>query len=111
MHIGFLIPFPITMIQGRRWREPGGGRCFECAKRATKVYIRGDDTAYCADCIALDLASASPSDEVKREQKHPLPQPVENVYERLKGVFDDDFALRAVVAGPQPNSRLWDEWI
>jgi hypothetical protein len=106
-HLGFAIPLDITLRQGQRDREPGRGVCAECGVKR-KCYVRGDGTLYCADCITFDLAEASPSDEVKKEQRHPPLEPTERLWEKVKGTFSDDFELRAIVPGPDPDPRLWD---
>lgn len=93
-HLGWVIPFAITQTQGQRWREPGRGVCHECGDRKPRVYVRGDGTIYCSDCIMFDLAEANPSDEMKREQRHPEVPRVGICYElrwdAIASVFTDD---------------------
>lgn len=111
-HIGFLIPLNITIKQGQRDRLPSGGKCVECGERRASVFIRHDGKPYCSDCIAFDLACATPSDEIKREQKHPPIAPTEMIFEKVKaGGGTDDFELRAVVPGPHPDPRMYDRAI
>lgn len=80
-YLGFSIPFYFIWNQGQRWRTPGGGRCSECDKRSSRVYIRGDSTPYCEECIAFDIVEANPSDEMKRDQLHPPTSPIETLTE------------------------------
>lgn len=109
-HIGFEIPLSVTHKQGRRDREPSNGICVECNTRRPFLYRRHDNKPYCSDCIAFDLACASPSDEMKREQKHPPSTPSEMVFERVRaGGGTDDFELRAIVPGPHPDPRMYDK--
>lgn len=76
-HLGFEIPLGITNSQGARLRLPTPGMCAECEKPRIRVYVRGDNTRYCVNCIEFDIAEADPSDEVKREQRHPELHPTE----------------------------------
>jgi hypothetical protein len=96
--LDWVIPFYVTALQGRPYRTPGGGVCAECEKRRARVFVRGDGTPYCAECITFDLATADPSDEMKREQPHPdeprVGIPYEIRYDIIKYVVADDADLR-----------------
>jgi hypothetical protein len=93
-HAGFTIPFYITQKYGARWREPGRGVCSECEEHKDHVYMTWDDKPYCRDCMMFDLAEANPSDEIKREQRHPPTYPIETVYEKVKYAVADGADLR-----------------
>lgn len=73
-HLGFVVPFYVTMTQGRHWRRPQRGVCAECGEHRDKVYIRGDGSPYCDHCIEFDLAESRPADFV---QNHPALVPTE----------------------------------
>ena len=68
--------------------------------------MRFDDRPYCDICIGKDLDGVlvGPDDQ----QRHPDTFPEEVVYDvmRVKG-GTDDFELRAVVAGPHPDPRMY----
>lgn len=93
-HLGFIVPFYITQMYGQRWRMPSRGLCAECGEHRPRTYITGDDRPYCSDCIMFDLAEASPSDEMKREQRHPPPYPIETRYDKMMNVITDGANLR-----------------
>ena len=91
-HLGWRIDPLITALMGQRWRYPGRGKCAECGERKPQVYLRGDGSPYCTDCIMFDLAEAAPSDEMKREQHHPdVPtgQRYEVRYDQIAGAVTD----------------------
>lgn len=110
VHLGFAIPLQVTLKKGVRHEEPGPGYCSECGNKRPKVYVRGDRTLYCSDCIARDLEAARPDPAV--EQRHPDKFPAEMVYDvmKLKG-GTDDFELRSISAGDHPDPRLYDRSI
>ena len=108
VHLGFAIPLQVTLKQGARYNEPGPGICSECDNARSRVYVRGDRTLYCFDCIDRDLGAAVPDPAI--EQRHPDRFPEEMVYDvmKVKG-GTDDFELRAITAGTHPDPRIYDK--
>lgn len=100
-YLGILIPHDIMWLGGKRWRTPDKGVCAECGAHRERVYMRGDETLYCSDCIMFDLAEANPSDEVKMEQRHPSSMAkvasggrLEIRYDQIAGAILDNSDLR-----------------
>lgn len=92
--LGFTIPIAITTRQTPYYSRPGSGRCTECEESRDKVFVRWDGQPYCDRCIEFDIAEASPSDEMKREQPHPSLTPIETIYEKVKYAVNDGADLR-----------------
>lgn len=101
-YLGILIPHYIMWLGGKRWRMPERGVCTECGEHREHVYMRGDETPYCSDCIMFDVAEANPSDEMKQEQRHPASmakvasgERLEIRYDTISGAIIDGADLRA----------------
>lgn len=90
-HLGFVIPFYVTLLQGRYWRLPQRGICAECGQSRGKVYARWDGSLYCDHCIEFDLAESRPDGFV---QNHPAPLPIEDNTgaNRVPPIFYESFA-------------------